>query len=338
MPVPSYVNAIKKSLDERKKGKEFFDSAITLSNTELDKERNIHFALSSQYEEKNPVRLLDEGAITYEGGDDIRLFIEKGSIQTFYDNLSDDFVGYINLAHIDISALPLNLGTWTKKDLTVVDVGDGRKALDVNVKLNRDLHIVQDLLNQEIPLSVSAELTGQVDWEASYKFRATFLKTVNIAGFSVVANPANVNSADQKLNSKGENKMSFFEKLLKEKENPQKLETEEKKPEETQEELKDETKDEEQKEEVATLSAEDTKLLNKFMDTFEQLSAKVDELEAENKELKEKLNAKTKEKTEFEKNTETTLARLNSLLEKGLEKEEKQEKLTNTSKKDGMWG
>ena len=74
------------------------------------------------------------------------------------------------------------------------------------------------------------------------------------------------------------------------------------------------------------------------MDTFEQLSAKVDELEAENKELKEKLNAKTKEKTEFEKNTETTLARLNSLLEKGLEKEEKQEKLTNTSKKDGMWG
>ena len=322
MPVPSYVNAIKKSLDERKKGKEFFDSAITLSNTELDKERNIHFALSSQYEEKNPVRLLDEGAITYEGGDDIRLFIEKGSIQTFYDNLSDDFVGYINLAHIDISALPLNLGTWTKKDLTVVDVGDGRKALDVNVKLNRDLHIVQDLLNQEIPLSVSAELTGQVDWEASYKFRATFLKTVNIAGFSVVANPANVN------------RMIFFEKLLKEKENPQKLETEEKKPEETQEELKDETKDEEQKEEVATLSAEDTKLLNKFMDTFEQLSAKVDELEAENKELKEKLNAKTKEKTEFEKNTETTLARLNSLLEK----EEKQEKLTNTSKKDGMWG
>ena len=65
--------------------------------------------------------------------------------------------------------------------------------------------------------------------------------------------------------------MSFFEKLLKEKENPQKLETEEKKPEETQEELKDETKDEEQKEEVATLSAEDTKSLNKFMDTFEQL-------------------------------------------------------------------
>lgn len=77
--------------------------------------------------------------------------------------MSSDYVGYINLAHIDITSLPLNLGTWTKDDLTVVDIGDGRKGLDVNVKLNRELHIVQDLLKQEIPLSISAELRGTLD-------------------------------------------------------------------------------------------------------------------------------------------------------------------------------
>lgn len=357
--VPTYVASIKDSLDRRKKGKAFYDNAITLSS--VDKENHyVSVNLSSGCVENKPTRLIDEGAITYEGGDDIRLYIKKGAVQAFYDSLSSDYVGYINLAHIDIASLPLNLGTWTKDDLTVVDIGDGRKGLDVNVKLNRELHIVQDLLKQEIPLSISAELRGTIDFESSFKFNALFYNEIEIAGFSVVANPANVNSTGENLNSKGDSEMNLWEKILKlssenkeEKKNEalenkedekEEKETskEEKEPESKEEgtENKEEAKKGEETLETVEMSKDDMEKINKFMDAFETLSAKVEALETENAELKEKLKSSKKEKTEFEKKAESTLDRLSSLISgQANDKEKKEEKLTSTSKVSGdMWG
>ncbi len=354
--IPTYVTSIKESLDRRKKGKAFYDNAITLSS--VDKENHyVSVNLSSGYVENKPTRLIDEGAITYEGGDDIRLYIKKGAVQAFYDSLSSDYVGYINLAHIDITSLPLNLGTWTKDDLTVVDIGDGRKGLDVNVKLNRELHIVQDLLKQEIPLCISAELRGTLDFESSFKFNAPFYNEIEIAGFSVVANPANVNSTGENLNSKGDSEMNLWEKILKlssenkEEKKNEALEKEEEKKEPSKEEKVPESKTDEteNKEEVkkgeetletVEMSSEDMEKINKFMDAFEALSAKVEALEQENAELKEKLESSKKEKTEFEKKAESTLDRLSSLISGNANKEEKkEEKLASTSKVSGdMWG
>ena len=350
--VPTYVSSIKDSLDRRKKGKAFYDNAITLSS--VDKENHyVSVNLSSGYVENKPTRLIDEGAITYEGGDDIRLYIKKGAVQAFYDSLSSDYVGYINLAHIDIASLPLNLGTWTKDDLTVVDIGDGRKGLDVNVKLNRELHIVQDLLKQEIPLSISAELRGTLDLESSFKFNAPFYNEIEIAGFSVVANPANVNSTGENLNSKGDSEMNLWEKILKlssenkeEKKNEalenKEEEKEEKEPESKEEETEneEEAKKGEETLETVEMSKDDMEKINKFMDAFEALSAKVEALEQENAELKEKLKNSKKEKTEFEKKAESTLDRLSSLISgQANDKEKKEEKLTSTSKVSGdMWG
>lgn len=352
--VPTYVASIKDSLDRRKKGKAFYDNAITLSS--VDKENHyVSVNLSSGYVENKPTRLIDEGAITYEGGDDIRLYIKKGAVQAFYDSLSSDYVGYINLAHIDITSLPLNLGTWTKDDLTVVDIGDGRKGLDVNVKLNRELHIVQDLLKQEIPLSISAELRGTLDLESSFKFNAPFYDEIEIAGFSVVANPANVNSTGENLNSKGDSEMNLWEKILKlssenkeEKKNEalenKEEEKEEKEPESKEEgtENKEEAKKGEETLETVEMSKDDMEKINKFMDAFEALSAKVEALETENAELKEKLKNSKKEKTEFEKKAESTLDRLSSLISGQVsdkEKKELKEKLASTSKVSGdMWG
>lgn len=350
--VPTYVASIKDSLDRRKKGKAFYDNAITLSS--VDKENHyVSVNLSSGYVENKPTRLIDEGAITYEGGDDIRLYIKKGAVQAFYDSLSSDYVGYINLAHIDIASLPLNLGTWTKDDLTVVDIGDGRKGLDVNVKLNRELHIVQDLLKQEIPLSISAELRGTLDLESSFKFNAPFYNEIEIAGFSVVANPANVNSTGENLNSKGESEMNLWEKILKlssenkeEKKNEalenKEEEKEEKEPESKEEETEneEEAKQGEETLETVEMSKDDMEKINKFMDAFEALSAKVEALETENAELKEKLKNSKKEKTEFEKKAESTLDRLSSLISgQANDKEKKEEKLASTSKVSGdMWG
>lgn len=350
--VPTYVASIKDSLDRRKKGKAFYDNAITLSS--VDKENHyVSVNLSSGYVENKPTRLIDEGAITYEGGDDIRLYIKKGAVQAFYDSLSSDYVGYINLAHIDIASLPLNLGTWTKDDLTVVDIGDGRKGLDVNVKLNRELHIVQDLLKQEIPLSISAELRGTLDLESSFKFNAPFYNEIEIAGFSVVANPANVNSTGENLNSKGDSEMNLWEKILKlssenkeEKKNEalenKEEEKEEKEPESKEEgtENEEEAKKGEETLETVEMSKDDMEKINKFMDAFEALSAKVEELEQENAELKEKLKSSKKEKTEFEKKAESTLDRLSSLISgQANDKEKKEEKLASTSNVSGdMWG
>lgn len=350
--VPTYVASIKDSLDRRKKGKAFYDNAITLSS--VDKENHyVSVNLSSGYVENKPTRLIDEGAITYEGGDDIRLYIKKGAVQAFYDSLSSDYVGYINLAHIDIASLPLNLGTWTKDDLTVVDIGDGRKGLDVNVKLNRELHIVQDLLKQEIPLSISAELRGTLDFESSFKFNAPFYNEIEIAGFSVVANPANVNSTGENLNSKGDSEMNLWEKILKlssenkeEKKNEalenKEEEKEEKEPESKEEgtENEEEAKKGEETLETVEMSKDDMEKINKFMDAFEALSAKVEALEKENAELKEKLKSSKKEKTEFEKKAERTLDRLSSLISgQANDKEKKEEKLASTSNVSGdMWG
>lgn len=357
--VPTYVASIKDSLDRRKKGKAFYDNVITLSS--VDKENHyVSVNLSSGYVENKPTRLIDEGAITSDFGDDIRLYIKKGAVQAFYDSLSSDYVGYINLAHIDITSLPLNLGTWTKDDLTVVDIGDGRKGLDVNVKLNRELHIVQDLLKQEIPLSISAELRGTLDLESSFKFNAPFYNEIEIAGFSVVANPANVNSTGENLNSKGDSEMNLWEKILKlssenkeEKKNEalENKEEEKEKKEPSKEEKAPESKtDEAENEEEAKkgeetletveMSKDDMEKINKFMDAFETLSAKVETLETENAELKEKLKSSKKEKTEFEKKAESTLDRLSSLISgQANDKEKKEEKLTSTSKVSGdMWG
>lgn len=357
--VPTYVESIKDSLDRRKKGKAFYDNAITLSS--VDKENHyVSVNLSSEYVENKPTRLIDEGAITYEGGDDIRLYIKKGAVQAFYDSLSSDYVGYINLAHIDITSLPLNLGTWTKDDLTVVDIGDGRKGLDVNVKLNRELHIVQDLLKQEIPLSISAELRGTLDFESSFKFNAPFYNEIEISGFSVVANPANVNSTGENLNSKGDSEMNLWEKILKlssenkeekknealenkEEEKEEKEPSKEEKAPESKEEgteNKEEAKKGEETLETVEMSKDDMEKINKFMDAFEALSAKVEALEQENAELKEKLKNSKKEKTEFEKKAESTLDRLSSLISgQANDKEKKEEKLASTSKVSGdMWG
>lgn len=357
--VPTYVASIKDSLDRRKKGKAFYDNAITLSS--VDKENHyVSVNLSSGCVENKPTRLIDEGAITNEGGDDIRLYIKKGAVQAFYDSLSSDYVGYINLAHIDIASLPLNLGTWTKDDLTVVDIGDGRKGLDVNVKLNRELHIVQDLLKQEIPLSISAELRGTIDFESSFKFNALFYNKIEIAGFSVVANPANVNSTGENLNSKGDSEMNLWEKILKlssenkeekknnalenkeEEKEEKEPSKEEKEPESKEEgtENKEEAKKGEETLETVEMSKDDMEKINKFMDAFETLSAKVEALETENAELKEKLKSSKKEKTEFEKKAESTLDRLSSLISgQANDKEKKEEKLASTSNVSGdMWG
>lgn len=300
MPIPTIVQDIKKSLKQRKDSKRNIDESINLESL---KDKELILTLNNSYLKDNSVRLLDEGAIMYEGGKRIRLYIMKGAIDKFYQSLSDDYVGYVNLAHIDIWSLPLNIGTWTKQDLTVVDIGDGRKGLNVNAEINENLNIVKDLRAQEIPLSISAELQLQIDWEKTFTLDFLCVSGIDIKGFSVVGNPANTNSTYIELNVKGEDEMNLKDFLS------GKEKTVEKPVEEPTETLETEEKVE--------LSSEQMTNLEKFMAEFESLKSENENLKNEINELKEKLNDKEKEaekKSEFSTKSEEILSRLETLM------------------------
>ena len=300
MPIPTIVQDIKNSLKQRKDSKRNIDESINLENL---KDKELILTLNNTYLQDNSVRLLDEGAIMYEGGENVRLYIMKGAIDKFYESLSDDYVGYVNLAHIDIWSLPLNIGTWTKQDLTVVDIGDGRKGLNVNAEINENLNIVKDLRAQEIPLSISAELQLQIDWEKTFALDFLCVSGIDIKGFSVVGNPANTNSTSIELNVKGEDEMNLKEFLSGKDKNV------EKPVEETTSTLETEEKVE--------LSSEQMTNLENFMAEFESLKSENENLKTEINELKEKLNEKEKEaekKSEFSTKSEEILSRLETLM------------------------
>ena len=312
MPIPTIVQDIKNSLKQRKDSKRNIDESINLENL---KDKELILTLNNSYLKDNSVRLLDEGAIMYEGGKRVRLYIMKGAIDKFYESLSDDYVGYVNLAHIDIWSLPLNIGTWTKQDLTVVDIGDGRKGLNVNAEINENLNIVKDLRAQEIPLSISAELQLQIDWEKTFALDFLCVSGIDIKGFSVVGNPANTNSTSIELNVKGEDEMNLKEFLTGKKDEVVETKAEETKVEET-------LATEETKEEKVELTSEQLSTLETFMNEYETLKSEKERLETENSKLKEQLSNKEKEaekEGKLNSQAEDILSKLETLMNEKLE-------------------
>lgn len=155
-------------------------------------------------EEDNFVRLLDEGVVV-EGDNTPYAVIAKGTLKEWYDNLPRNFSGYINKDHIS----GLDLGTFSKENLRLVEIGDDRYGIDVNVKLDHELYATKDLLHQMNRKALSAEfyyeadeyvkaskVTGEdfPDWYLIPKINA-----VSIVGYAVVDNPKNANSYDENL-------------------------------------------------------------------------------------------------------------------------------------------
>ena len=315
MPIPTIVKEIQKSLKTRKEAKKILDESINLSNL---KDKELTMSLSNiGFVEGTTMRLLDEGALYYEGGEKVRLFFEKGTIQAFYDTLSDDYVGYVNLAHLDIWELPLNLGTWTKQDLSIVDIGNGRVGLNVDVHLNEKLHIVQDLMAQEIPLSLSAEVGLGLDYEESQRQGYPCIEKINIKGFSIVGNPANANSTSIDLSVKGEEEMTLKEFLTgKKDEEVVETKVEEIKEEETL------ANEEETTEEKVELSAEQVTMLESFMSEYTQLKTENESLKSEIEDLKAQLSSKEQEvekEGKLNSHVEDVLSKLETLMNGKLE-------------------
>lgn len=161
----------------RKLRKKEIDERITLSVGKSDR-----------------VRLLDEGVVVDACGNPL-FYIKKGTLKAYYDSVPDDFEGVINLGHMDFAQFPFVLGTWTKKDLYLVDMGDGRMALDVDLHLDEGSFIVKELRRARYTLGVSSEFTYHVDEEMTEKYELEILDRIFISGFAVVGEAGNVNSS-----------------------------------------------------------------------------------------------------------------------------------------------
>lgn len=155
-------------------------------------------------EEDNFVRLLDEGVVV-EGDGSPYAVIAKGALKEWFNSLPKNFSGYVNKDHIS----GLDLGKFSKDDIRLVEIGDDRYGIEVNVKLDHELYATKDLLHQMNRKALSAEfyyeadeyvkasvVTGEdfPDWYLIPKIDA-----VSIVGYAVVDNPKNANSYDENL-------------------------------------------------------------------------------------------------------------------------------------------
>lgn len=172
---------------KRQRAKDKVDSKITLSSflPDLDSKNIVELSMPKP---EGKVRLLDEGAILTAGGK-VDIYIERGVLRKFVEgrneyitpeylvhdkdlasryfigdvtkplNINDKYEGAVKMGHMDFAENPAGLvGSWKKEDLTLVDNGEGREGLDVELKLNEEHPLVQALRVQGIPVGVSVEM------------------------------------------------------------------------------------------------------------------------------------------------------------------------------------
>lgn len=168
----------------RKLKKKEYDEIITLSTG------------SDDY-----VRLLDEGMVVRADGTP-DFYIMKGTLQKYMDALPDDYEGSINLGHMNFATFPILLGSWRKSDFRLVDIGGGRKGLDVKLNLDEENFLVKELRRAKYELGVSAEFTYGYNEELSEDYGLLMIDTIFIKDFAIVGDAGNVNSMGIQL--KGE--------------------------------------------------------------------------------------------------------------------------------------
>lgn len=208
---------------KRKRMKRKMDSIIGLSFH--DKEKKVmSLTVEPQKLADSKARLIDEGYI------DNGFVIKKGALEKYLNgenqyvrgwefdgeewhqtevlNLNSDFVGTVNLGHMDFSVMPFILGEWTKDDLTLVDIENDRKALDVNLHLDEDSVFIKELKRQSHDIGISAEFWVHQNDEDTENLSETLgyylpvFDEIYIFAYGLVGECGNVNSSGLEL--KGE--------------------------------------------------------------------------------------------------------------------------------------
>lgn len=200
-----------KRTKNRKKIKSEIDALINLS-AEMPEDK-VFLAPRDNIGSEITHRLLDEGAILYADGE-IDCFIAKGTLEKYLNgenqylkdgngdirNLSDDYVGTVNYGHHDLATDPIAIiGEWTKENLHLVDIENGRKALDVDLKLNEDHIYVKQLKEMPYDVGLSAEFWCHYDAKKSDELGFPVIDEIFMGDFAVVGECGNVNSSDLRL-------------------------------------------------------------------------------------------------------------------------------------------
>lgn len=291
---PNLIKEQEERYVQRKKAKRDLDKLINLSAKKGERKS---FKLSAKSKGDNIVRLLDEGHVVDSAGHPLFL-IKKGAIEKWYNGLSSDYVGSINLGHMDHATYPIILGTWTKNDLQLIDIEDGRKAIDVKLNLNEKLNVVKDLKTLGYPIGVSAEFFYEVDYKSSELVGMEVLSSIDIKDFAIVGEAGNANSGGVFLNGGKEmskekkEELSFIEKL---KAKYLKFdEQEEKEPVVEETESHEGNEDQQILEEVAEQFEKTIEENTELVKENTELNELVQLLSAENEELKKQLNVDNK--------------------------------------------
>lgn len=308
MNLPTFIIQRDLRTEYRKKRKEEWDKIIDLSVTEDETPRSF-----------DVVPLLDDGMALDAGGKPW-FYVKRGTVRRFYESLSDDYVGYINLAHLPLEKFPFILGTWTKKDLFISE-HNGVERLSVRLNLDEDSIFVKELRKLPFTLCISAETGVHISESLTKKLGIDVWDDVSINGFSVVGNAGNVNSSGIKLGGEDMTleQMSAaldgettdlnainqkLAALIEEEESKKQLTTaeEEAAKEEPVGEAKDEKPEEEPeepKEVAAEQSEEEKEELAAVEKMFNELTAKLETLSTENAKLQARLEAKEKAERDF---------------------------------------
>ena len=348
MPIKSQI--AKRIIDEINvylEQKDSLDSIMNLSKTGKESEK---LSVDRLDNPNGYMTLLSEGSVLYPDGT-IRLYICKGTLKDWYDNLADDFEGYVSTGHRDLNAYPVREGYFRKSDLKLVVDEHGRHDLLVKPHVNLELSNIKDLLLQDEPFAISSEFMwyhkeiGEEDLEEFTKLAEYNLEhggsidvpitdRVEISGFSFVGNPGNAKSGGYEPSLLVRNE----EEHLKNKEILDKVlahlsaqveeevkeatelevaevveapETEETTEAPEVEEVKEEAEATEEKVEAEEPKSEEGEALSKAIEAIETLKAEVEALKSE----KAQLQAELETKKENEDAVEGQLSKLAKLLE-----------------------
>ena len=208
MPIKSQI--AKRIIDEINvylEQKDSLDSIMNLSKTGKESEK---LSVDRIDNPNGYMTLLSEGSVLYSDGT-IRLYICKGTLKNWYDNLPDDFEGFVSTGHRDLDAYPVREGYFRKSDLKLAVDEHGRYDLLVKPHVNLELSNIKDLLLQDEPFAISSEFMwyhkeiGEEDLEEFTKLAEYNLEhggtidvpitdRIEISGFSFVGNPGNAKS------------------------------------------------------------------------------------------------------------------------------------------------
>lgn len=320
---------INKGIKKRLDRKESIDEKFYFSNEDTPKE----------FERLDVTHVTDDGYLTLfsegtfvRGDGTIRMYLMKGAIEDWFNNLDDTFEGYVTVGHVNIAASPVREGYFRKEDLKIVKNEDGRANLLVKPKINLNLSSVKDIIAQDEPFGISAEVFQRpyqgeetdsmvalrsLDLEFGGRGDFPIVESINITGFSIVSDVGNAKSGgidpkilyqfsdvkEKKLDKEKRKHFlnTFMSMFMEDVEEPSDEEVAEV-----------EVAEVEEQEKVDSEKAEET---SKEAELLEEALNAIETLQKENASLKEKLQAKEEENISLHSKEEELAGKISKFAE-----------------------